>query len=46
MPGLAELLRPPPHRGPLIATGAVLVTVGVALRRSGSPTSSPPGSIS
>jgi hypothetical protein len=26
-----ELLRPPPHRGPLIAAGAVLVTVGVAL---------------
>jgi hypothetical protein len=29
--GLLELLRPPPHRGPLIAAGAVLVTVGVAL---------------
>src|SRR4051794_16965958 len=28
---LLELLRPPPHRGPLIAAGAVLVTVGVAL---------------
>jgi hypothetical protein len=26
-----DLLRPPPHRGPLIAAGAVLVTVGVAL---------------
>ena len=26
-----ELLRPPPHRGPLIAAGAVLVTVGVAV---------------
>jgi hypothetical protein len=26
-----ELLRPPPHRGPLIAAGAVLVTLGVAL---------------
>jgi hypothetical protein len=26
-----ELLRPPPHRGPLIAAGAVLLTVGVAL---------------
>ena len=26
-----ELLRPPAHRGPLIAAGAVLVTVGVAL---------------
>jgi hypothetical protein len=26
-----ELLRPPPHRGPLIAAGAVLVTVGVVL---------------
>jgi hypothetical protein len=26
-----DLLRPPPHRGPLIATGAVLVTLGVAL---------------
>ena len=31
MSGLLELLRPPPHRGPLIAAGAVLVTVGVAL---------------
>ena len=28
---LLDLLRPPPHRGPLIAAGAVLVTVGVAL---------------
>ena len=28
---LLELLRPPAHRGPLIAAGAVLVTVGVAL---------------
>jgi hypothetical protein len=26
-----DLLRPPAHRGPLIAAGAVLVTVGVAL---------------
>ena len=26
-----ELLRPPSHRGPLIAAGAVLVTVGVLL---------------
>jgi hypothetical protein len=26
-----ELLRPPPHRGPLIAAGAVLITVGLAL---------------
>ena len=31
MPSAAELLRPPPHRGPLIAAGAVLVTVGIAL---------------
>jgi hypothetical protein len=31
MSGLLDLLRPPPHRGPLIAAGAVLVTVGVAL---------------
>src|SRR4051812_26771535 len=31
MARLLELLRPPPHRGPLIAAGAVLVTVGVAL---------------
>jgi hypothetical protein len=31
MPALAELLRPPPHRGPLIASGAVLLTVGLAL---------------
>jgi hypothetical protein len=29
--GLLDLLRPPAHRGPLIAAGAVLVTVGVAL---------------
>jgi hypothetical protein len=28
---LLELLRPPAHRGPLIAAGAVLVSVGVAL---------------
>jgi len=26
-----ELLRPPPHRGPLIAAGAVVLTVGLAL---------------
>jgi hypothetical protein len=31
MPSPVELLRPPPHRGPLIAAGAVLLTVGVAL---------------
>src|SRR5215210_5096826 len=31
MAELPELLRPPAHRGPLIAAGAVLVTVGVAL---------------
>jgi hypothetical protein len=29
--GLLDLLRPPPHRGPLIAAGAVLVTLGSAL---------------
>jgi hypothetical protein len=29
--GLRELLRPPPHRGPLIAAGAVAVAVGVSL---------------
>jgi hypothetical protein len=28
---LLDLLRPPPHRGPLIAAGAVMVTLGVAL---------------
>jgi hypothetical protein len=28
---LLDLLRPPAHRGPLIAAGAVLVTLGVAL---------------
>jgi hypothetical protein len=28
---LLELLRPPPHRGPLIAAGAVVLAVGVAL---------------
>lgn len=27
---LRELLRPPPHRGPLIAAGAVALTVGIA----------------
>ena len=31
MQSLLELLRPPAHRGPLIAAGAVLVTVGVVL---------------
>ena len=31
MSGFLDLLRPPPHRGPLIAAGAVLVTVGVVL---------------
>ena len=29
--GLRELLRPPPHRGPLIAAGAVCLGVGIAL---------------
>src|SRR5215813_11144835 len=29
--GLRELLRPPPHRGPLIAAGAVALTTGVAV---------------
>src|SRR5215203_4626321 len=29
--GLRELLRPPPHRGPLIAAGGVALAVGVAL---------------
>jgi hypothetical protein len=29
--GLRELLRPPPHRGPLIAAGSVALAVGVAL---------------
>ena len=28
---MLELLRPPPHRGPLIAAGAVVLTVGLAL---------------
>ena len=28
---LLELLRPPAHRGPLIAAGAVVFTVGIAL---------------
>ena len=27
---LTELLRPPPHRGPLIAAGAVVLAVGLA----------------
>ena len=30
MAGFADLARPPAHRGPLIASGAVLVAVGVA----------------
>jgi hypothetical protein len=29
--GVRELLRPPPHRGPLIAAGAVVLAVGLAL---------------
>src|SRR4051794_14645248 len=29
--GLRDLLRPPPHRGPLIAAGAVALAVGVSL---------------
>jgi drug/metabolite transporter superfamily protein YnfA len=29
--GLRELLRPPPHRGPLVAAGAVSLAVGVSL---------------
>ena len=31
MGGLRELLRPPPHRGPLIAAGAVALAVGVTV---------------
>ena len=31
MSGLLEILRPPPHRGPLIAAGAVVLAVGVVL---------------
>jgi hypothetical protein len=31
MATVRELVRPPPHRGPLIASGAVLVTAGLAL---------------
>jgi hypothetical protein len=31
MPAAAELLRPPSHRGPLIAAGAVLLTLGLGL---------------
>src|SRR4051812_851074 len=30
---MAELLRPPPHRGPLIAAGAVVFTVGLVLEQ-------------
>jgi hypothetical protein len=33
MTRLVELLRPPAHRGPLIAAGAVALTVGVALEQ-------------
>jgi hypothetical protein len=29
--GMRELLRPPPHRGPLIASGSVVLAVGIAL---------------
>src|SRR3954453_16565579 len=29
--GLRDLLRPPPHRGPLIAAGGVALAVGLAL---------------
>jgi peptidoglycan/LPS O-acetylase OafA/YrhL len=29
--GFRELLRPPPHRGPLIASGSVVLAVGIAL---------------
>jgi hypothetical protein len=29
--GVRELLRPPPHRGPLIASGAVVLAAGIAL---------------
>jgi hypothetical protein len=38
-----ELLRPPAHRGPLIAAGAVLVTVGVALEEIRLPDRLPTG---
>jgi hypothetical protein len=31
MAGVRELLRPPPHRGPLIAAGSVALGVGIAL---------------
>jgi hypothetical protein len=31
MPAISELLRPPPHRGPLIASGALLLTLGLGL---------------
>jgi uncharacterized membrane protein (UPF0136 family) len=34
MGGLADLLRPPPHRGPLIAAGAVALAVGIALEEA------------
>ena len=30
-PGVLDLLRPPPHRGPLIAAGAVVLATGLAL---------------
>jgi hypothetical protein len=32
--GVRELLRPPPHRGPLIAAGAVVLGVGLALEEA------------
>src|SRR4051794_5248217 len=33
--GLRELLRPPPHRGPLIAAGGVAVAGGIAVETLG-----------
>jgi hypothetical protein len=34
MGGLGHLLRPPPHRGPLIAAGTVALAVGIALEEA------------
>jgi hypothetical protein len=34
MGGLGDLLRPPPHRGPLIAAGTVALAVGLALEET------------
>src|SRR3954467_509170 len=41
--GLRELLRPPPHRGPLIAAGSVALTTGVLFGELRLRNTLPPG---